>query len=242
MHNINIRINGEIMPILSEKLSVKIDVDDVLRGQGTDPTVIRSRKGKLLKTAEQALFETEQLVQNMVVYREMKVTSHIEDKLIFTDDSYLKGQLIKNHLVGAEKVIVLLCSIGNEIEKRLSEVATSNLLYGLAIHGVGSAAVESLANAACEYFTKQAKKIGMCTTIPISPGMNGWSLHEGQKQIFSLFNRIDPLDIKLNDQGIMVPKKSLSMVVGVGKKVNIKGRTCDHCNMKDICRHKKSDN
>jgi hypothetical protein len=228
------------MPILSENLPVNINIDSVIRGQGADPGTIRSRKGKLLKTAKQALFESEQFIQNTVIYKELVVAAQAGETLHFNDGSYLQGQLIKDHLNHSEQVVVILCSVGEAIERHLSEVVTTNLLHGLAIHGVGSAAVESLANAACGHFSRLAKEKGMSTTIPISPGMEGWELHEGQRQIFSLLEQDGTLEIKLNHDGIMIPKKSLSMVIGIGKKVNCKGKPCDYCGMNEICQHKKS--
>ena len=55
------------MHILRE-WDLQIDVDGVLRGQGADPAIIRSRSPRLVACAEQALEEGLQYLQPAVAY------------------------------------------------------------------------------------------------------------------------------------------------------------------------------
>jgi hypothetical protein len=94
--------------------------------------------------------------------------------------------LIAQHLATARQVIVILATIGEELEEQVSRIWDSNMVYALALDGADSAAVEALANAACQYFEKKAGDEGMQVSIPLSPGIVDWPVSEGQPQIFYL--------------------------------------------------------
>lgn len=91
----------------------------------------------------------------------------------------------------------------------------SDLVYALALDGLGSAGVESLANAACRQFEIEAEEQHLEATIPLSPGMIDWSVEEGQPQIFDLLPA-EEIGVKLTPSWVMIPRKSLSMVMGIG--------------------------
>ena len=71
------------------------------------------------------------------------------------------------------------------------------MILGLAIDGVGSTAVESLANEVCRDIELKAASEGFQTTIPLSPGMVGWGLEEGQPIIFDLLET-DQIGVTFN--------------------------------------------
>lgn len=113
----------------------------------------------------------------------------------------------------------------------------SDLQFGLALDGVGSAAAETLAEAACRYLEKQAERDGLKTTSPISPGMVGWPVSEGQQQVFGLLDGGE-IGVTLLPSGMMVPQKSLSMVIGLGVNVSSGSAPCQYCSMGDRCRYR----
>ena len=59
----------------------------------------------------------------------------------------------------------------------------------VALDAVGSAAVDLLATAMCQQVDEQAGADGLRTTIPLSPGLVGWPLASGQRQLFALVKR-----------------------------------------------------
>jgi len=113
-------------------------------------------------------------------------------------------------------------------------------VYGLALDGVGSAAVEALATAACRHFAAEAAAEGMRTTVPLNPGMVGWPVPEGQAQIFAILDGSE-IGVTLTADHLMMPIKSLSMVIGVGLQVDTQGRPCDFCTMAEVCRYRSCD-
>ena len=223
------------MPVL-ENLELHVDADAVLRGQGADPAVLRLRRPALANLAEQAIQEGLPLVEPSVIYKTFPVQEVRHERLIFGGGGQLSGKLVAHHLAQARLVHILLCSIGDSLERYAEEVWSSSAVYSLALDGVGSAAVEALANAACRRLEYRAEEQGWKSSIPLSPGMVDWTVEEGQPQIFNLL-KDEPLQVSLSESYIMQPRKALTMVVGVGPDMDMVGRTCDYCNLRDVCRY-----
>ncbi len=221
-----------------EKIPLKIDVDQILRAQGgADPQILRKRRPKLVKIAEQALEQGRPFLDTRVIFREVAVISIRHERLLLEYQGELKGKLVAQHLAPAEKIIVILCTIGARLEEYSLQIIKSDPVLGLALEGVGSAAVEALANAVCIYFGEKATKENLGSTIPLNPGMIGWPLEQGQSQIFNLLDTKE-FGIKLTPSYLMLPRKTLSMVIGVGPDVKAGGTTCDYCKMKETCQYR----
>lgn len=221
---------------LQQKLDLIYDVDAVLRGQGADAAILRARRPGLVKVAENALQESYALVQPKVVYDEFEVAGIQHERLLLENDHYIQGRLLTQHLVAANRVIVILATIGGMLEETVSRVWGADMVHALALDGAGSAAVEALANAACQYFETQATQQGLQVSIPFSPGMVDWPVSEGQPQIFQLLGEAGEI-VRLTPSFIMVPQKSLTMVMGIGVDLQSSGRTCDYCTMRGTCRY-----
>lgn len=215
---------------------IEFDVDAVLRGQGADPDVIRARSPRLVGISEQALEEGRPLLKPHTLYREIDVEVLRHERLILKDGQTLTGELVSEHLGPAEQVVLILCTVGEALEAHATEISKEDIVYGLALDGVGSAAVEALANAACKHFEDQAEARGWQSSIPISPGMVGWSVEKGQPEIFGILEPAQ-INVSLTEYGLMIPRKSLTMVLGFGPTMITGGRTCDFCAMRETCRY-----
>ncbi|MBC8506655.1 MAG: hypothetical protein ISR58_12780 [Anaerolineales bacterium] len=215
---------------------LEFDVDDVLRGQGADPGAIRQRSPRLVETAQRAYEEGQALLEPKTLYRELDVDVLRHERLVLADGSKLSGALVTEHLGPAERVVLILCTVGEALEAHASEISQDDIVYGLALDGVGSAAVEVLANSACKFFEDQAIDGGLQSSIPISPGMIGWPVDKGQPEIFSILEP-EQINVSLSEYGLMRPRKSLTMVLGFGPTMQTDGRTCDYCAMRETCRY-----
>jgi hypothetical protein len=221
---------------LKQNLDLIYDVDAVLRGQGADAAVLRARRPGLVTVAEQAMQESFLLLHPKVMYQEYAVEGVLHEHLLLEGGQKLSGRLVAQQLGAANKIIVILATIGIELEEQVSRIWDDNVVFALALDGAGSASVEALANAACLYFEQQATQEGLQASIPFSPGMVDWSVSEGQPQIFSLLGEAGKI-VQLTSSCIMIPRKSLTMVMGIGAEVKTSGKTCDFCLMRGTCRY-----
>ncbi|MGE5223177.1 MAG: hypothetical protein ACM3PY_12125 [Omnitrophica WOR_2 bacterium] len=226
------------MPLLTD-LDLQIDIDQILRSQAADPAVVRERNPKLVEIAQRALDEGFPLIEPRITYRELKVQSVQHERLRLSGGGMLAGKLIARQLGFAQEVVVMVGTIGELLEKYASAVLPADPSFGLALDALGSVAIENLVVAACSCFGDQAKARDLQATIPLNPGMEGWPVDRGQEQIFSL---IDPAEagVHVTSSGMMIPQKSLSLVIGFGEEVGESGRICDYCGMRNHCRYQET--
>ncbi|NQV05068.1 hypothetical protein HQ535_00835 [bacterium] len=213
------------------------DVDDVLRSQAADPAAIRVRHPRLVDISQHALDVGRTLVDPAVLIRTVPVESSRHNRVTLEGGAVLTGPLITEHLGGAESVAVMLCTIGGALGDRATVEIADSVILGLALDAVGSAAVHSLNAAACNQVEREAAAAGLQTSLPLSPGMEGWGVDPGQIEVFAM---IDPerVGVVLSPGLEMRPLKSLTSVIGIGADIATKGAICDYCALRDTCRHK----
>lgn len=223
------------MQTILDDWNLSLTVDHVLRGQGMDPAVARARREKLVEAAEWALKESLPLFRPRVVVREYAVDG-LRHKRLRLDGGSLEGPLIVQHLAGAKRVAVMVCTLGPDLEAVTSELMRSDAVLGMAMEGAGTAAVEMLSVLACNRLEAGAKAEELHASIPLSPGMVGWPVDPGQRQVFALVDASE-IGVRLTASLMMSPRLSVSQVVGFGEEKMLEGRACDYCSLKDTCRY-----
>jgi hypothetical protein len=222
------------MPVL-RNWELTIEVDQVLRCQGANPAAVRQRNSDLIQTAERALAEGLSLIEPAVAYHWVAVEALQHEKLILASGAALTGPLVAAQLAPARLVALAVCTIGPGLERRVSDLYATDPVYAFGLDGVGTAAVDALSAEVCGYFDALASQDGLQSTSPISPGMIGWPLEEGQRQIFSLLDT-HPIGVVLNAGSQMIPRKSTSMAIGISPDAGAEWKPCDFCSMRETCR------
>jgi hypothetical protein len=220
---------------LSKNLNITLSANDVIRGQGADPQIVRTKKPLLLKVAERALVEGFGLIHPMTLTTENVVLEHRHERILMADGVALTGTLVTQHLSGAQRVVVAVCTIGPELEVATVQLFDQDPLYALALDGLGNAAVENLAQQVCGNIAKQVEAEGLQASSPLSPGNPEWPVEVGQPQIFRLLNPSEA-GVSLTSGGMMIPKKSVSFLVGVGPEMT-QTNMCSICSLKETCRY-----
>jgi hypothetical protein len=222
------------MPVVHD-WPVQLDVDMILRAQHADPERLRARRSPAVAVAERALDLAEPLLRPAVVYEfhEVRALRH-ERLLVGTEKSYLSGPLIARHLFAARTVAALVCTVGADLEVASSAWAAEDLALSLALDALASAAVDQLSQTACRWVDGRAEAEGVQASIPLSPGLLGWPVATGQRELFALVEGSE-VGVCLNDSCMMVPHKSTSMVIGLGPEVARDGDACDYCSMSATC-------
>lgn len=221
---------------LWDDFDLTLDADDVLCGEGADPAVVRAKKPALLNAASMALREGHSKLHPAAMIYQIKVVEHRHERILLEGGNELVSPLVAHHLAGAEQVVLAVTTIGSELEDHSSACMEKDPLLGIAFDGLGNAAVEILGQQVCRRIGERAEAAGLTTSTPLSPGEPEWPVEVGQPQIFAL---VDPsqVGIKLTSGGMMIPKKSISFVVGIGPEM---ARTdlCDLCSLRERCRYR----
>ena len=210
----------------------------MLRALGADPEVVRRRGSPALDVAEQALLQGTALLRPVVASASFAVTQFRHERLSLGEAGHLSGPLVAEHLHAAQSVTVAVCTIGAGLEQAASECFFDDPALSVALDGLGSAAVDLLGTEMCRRVDETAAAEGSKTTVPLSPGLVGWPVATGQRQLFALLGRA-PAGVQLTGSSMMVPKKSTSMVIGIGPEVEHAGESCDYCSMAATCRYRE---
>jgi hypothetical protein len=217
--------------------SLQIQAEDILRMQASDPEILEGRSPLLLQIARDAEKEAESLVKPQVISQSFKVQRYLHERFELSNGATLRGELLAEHLAPAEWILVAVCTIGQSVEQFARDQFPLNPPLALALEGYGSAAVEALATEFCALVERKAAEKGLGTTIPLSPGMLGWPVEQGQPQIFDLLDT-SLIGVHLTESAMMLPVKSISFVLGIGSALDKSGSTCDYCSMREHCHYR----
>ena len=213
-----------------------LNVDHVLQGQGVDCASARGRRPAVVALAERALAEGMPLLEPAVVSRRWRVASVRHERIVLERGEALAGPTVARHLAGAQHIIAILATIGGALDRLIAKTFPIDAAYALALDGLGTAAIEALAMAACGRFSEEAASEGLRSTMPLSPGMVRWPVDVGQPQLFNLLDA-ESAGVRLTEHCQMVPRRSLSMAIGLGTEVTEGGRACDYCSLQVTCRY-----
>jgi hypothetical protein len=218
-----------------KEFNIDLSIDDILRGEGADPTIVRARRPALVKVASDAMELGFSKIHPAAITHELEIIEHNHNRILIQGRKVLFSPLVARHLTGAERIVLVICTIGLELETYASLCMQENPSLGMALDGMGNAAIENIAQQVCVRIGKQARPLGLTVSTPISPGDPEWPAEIGQPFFFSF---LDPslIGIKLSSNGMMQPKKSVSFAVGVGLNMSQKGM-CYLCNYAERCHY-----
>ena len=231
------------MPILENDAEVRRDwqlvihPDMVLRAQGASPDRIRGRQPKLVSLAQRAIADGMTLIHPRAVLRSFKVAKRSRERLLLENGTELQGSGIARKLTGAEMIAVAVATLGEELDREIEERQGRDLPYALALDGFGTAAIGELTNAITQQVHSLAEGMHLKATKPLHPGTVDWDLSSGQAEIFSLVDA-RKVGVTLNASFLMTPRKSVSMLYGIGKSVKAGKSACVNCGVSARCMHK----
>jgi hypothetical protein len=106
------------------------------------------------------------------------------------------------------------------------------------LDGIGSAAVDSLVPEVLRIIVSEVSPRGYEISSPVNPGMPGFPLTE-QWNLLGLVNA-NEIGVRLTASGVLVPRKSVSMVIGIGPKMIrwTQAEVCARCSLRKTCHYK----
>jgi len=141
------------------------------------------------------------------------------------------GNIIERQLRGSEAYALFVCTAGKEfaaLQERLK--AEGDMLRVFIADALGSVIAEHAADRMEEALQASIDKLAWHHTNRFSPGYCGWHVSE-QQLLFPLFHG-ETCGVRLTDSSLMMPEKSVSGIIGVGKTVRRLDYTCGLCDFK----------
>ncbi len=222
------------MPLLTT-LTPTIDLSEVWQyeSRGQEP------RPSLRHIAEALLPEAQALIAPAAVFDLLPVQEVRHDRITLQGGHHLRGRDAARLLAPAREVAVGIVTIGPALEERASHYfAADKPAHGYLLDCLGTAAVTNLVQQVCMHLESLATARGWPLGFPLSPGDAGWPLTD-QRVLFELLPA-QAIGVRLTESCIMIPKKSVSFVVGLGPGIltAAEGSQCDYCSLRDTCRYR----
>jgi hypothetical protein len=148
------------------------------------------------------------------------------------------GNIILRQLRGSEAYALFICTAGVAYEayqQRLKE--RGDMVRVFIADALGSVIAEKCADQMEKALQESIDKLGWKHTNRFSPGYCGWHVSQ-QQLLFPLFQG-HTCGVRLTDSSLMVPIKSVSGIIGLGKNVRHLDYTCGLCDFKQCYKRKK---
>ena len=148
------------------------------------------------------------------------------------------GEIIPRQLRGSEAYACFIATSGKEFEayqRRL--MREGDMVRVFIADALGSVIAEKCADAMEACLQQSIDKLGWKHTNRFSPGYCGWHVSQ-QQMLFQLFNG-NTCEVTLTDSSLMIPIKSVSGILGLGKEVRRLDYTCGLCDFKKCYKRRK---
>jgi hypothetical protein len=223
------------LPVIRD-ISLRLKTGEVLRRQGfRGHSKIRPEiKSIILELL--ATVKSTHLLEPAVAYEYYKVTGMSPSQVSLEGDKAIHGSLLHTVFPEAKELAIMVCTIGPKLEKQVTDYSKSGeTLRSTLLDGIGSAAMDMLIPEACRRIASEISSRGYQASSPVSPGWPGLPITE-QWNLFELVNTQE-IGVSLTSSGIMVPRKSVSMVIGIGPQMATwtQAEVCARCNLRKTC-------
>jgi hypothetical protein len=221
------------MLVTSNQIDIKINRKQVCRyvGYSADyelPTRISSLIDEYIDNVH-CLIEPSYAYVIRDIERVQGSTVAIEGSITF------ENQVIARLLEQCHEVAVFLVTIGKHLEDTAERLASDGLMVQAAVlDAIGSNAVDRVADLVQSKIRGAASTLGLGSSRRFSPGYCDWDI-DGQSRVFQAVDG-DALGIRLTERCLMMPRKSISAIIGIGPADgNVEGyNPCKTCN-KERC-------
>jgi hypothetical protein len=129
--------------------------------------------------------------------------------------------LLAGCLPGVDSIVLALCTLGPHLDARISVLFKEDPVAAVVLDELGTHWIRSVAQSLHGELQRQARAAGQRTTPSYRPGIGRWPL-ELQAKLFRYLPAAD-IGLSLLSETVMVPPKSISMIVGIGRRP---GRPC----------------
>lgn len=188
---------------------MKTEIDEVLRYIGAD-----KNDGKLRGEAERIRTEILPRLNPRKITARFSVKKETDGFSLDGTSVIFKGKLIERTLAGSDGVFLFAASLGLESELLLRQYFAKDSLSGVICDGILSAETERFCDAVENEIKKEAARDGKETRKRISCGYGDFDIKH-QKDFLRVLNAEKLLGVKLNDNFMMYPNKTVTALVAV---------------------------
>ena len=226
------------MPVIRD-IHLNLEMGDVMRRQGLGGRAKVRPEIKSLIEELLASVDNDHLLEPAAAYEYYPVTEMSPDQISLEGDKAVHGPALPAILPEAKELAVIVCTIGPKLEKKVTEYSKNGeALRGMMLDGIGSTAIDTLIPEILKFIANEISPRGYEISSPINPGMPGFALTE-QQNLLELVEA-DKINVSLSASGVLIPRKSVAMVIGIGPKMTrwTQVEVCARCSLTETCPYK----
>jgi len=150
----------------------------------------------------------------------------IEGSIVF------ESSVIARLLEQCRKVAIFIATIGNQLEEAAVKLASEGfVLQSTVLDAIGSVAVDKVAQHVQDRVREIANSQNLAISRRFSPGYCDWTIRQ-QKAIFRALDN-NSTGVYLTEEWLMLPRKSISGVIGICPNDMEKYNPCETCKKRD---------
>ncbi|ADG83450.1 Vitamin B12 dependent methionine synthase activation subunit [Thermincola potens] len=218
----------------------EVTLDDLFQAEGADYLKSPPRPG-MVGLRHQILEEAAALICPIAIWREVGISGTGGQELFLEGGQKLTSRLLVKVAGTADKLMFFAVTIGKDLEDRVDYYKkTGKIFQAFVLDAAGSAFVAKSSMSAVGKIEEVCRHSGREITFPLGPGHSYWTSLEDMQTIVH-FLQADKIGLHLTDSNIIIPRKSIAMVTGVGQNLpDMKGKThCDFCDRQKNCNMNK---
>lgn len=143
-------------------------------------------------------------------------------------DIAVTSHSLSKHLAGCDQAILFAATIGIGIDRLIVKYGRISPVKALLFQAIGTERIEALCDAFCTDMQKEYGNI--CTRF--SPGYGDLPL-DMQRALFARLDCERKIGVVLNDSLFMSPSKSVTAIIGIGKKEQAFTTACGNCRLEN---------
>lgn len=220
---------------LEKDTKVEIDTIDVYRYLGYESE--QYPRPRVLSLVESQIYEAYAFIKPAAYYT-IKPIMSVENSKIAVDGLLFTSRNLARVFSNCGQAAIFVVTIGEALEKKVAQLTKEGLILKASVlDAVGSVAVEKAANRLENMIRSIAVENGDKVGWRYSPGYCDWAITQ-QKE---LFRGLDgkSIGVNLTNTHLMVPRKSISGIIGMGKSCNIFS-ACRFCG-RENCPHRREE-
>lgn len=206
-----------------------IDWDNIWRESGNSGYSPDTESRQIFERAKEEIFNLCRPMFGYELYPNDRRSQEAET-LRIGGRELMAGKTISSFLCDAEEYAVFVATAGMEFENYCRGLSESGDIVKMFFADmIGSAIADTTGRIAVDEITGIQEAAGKKVSFSYSPGHCEWPVSD-QKTLFSLLPP-EPCGIRLQDSGLMIPIKSVSGIVGIGRELRKRQHSCAICNM-----------
>jgi len=211
---------------------IEIDKDEVCRYLGYRNG--HRPNSPISSVVDEEIGEAYELIQPWSCYQIMNIERIRQPRIILEDGLTMTSAVLSRILYPCHRIAIFLATIGQKLEGRVTQLMDEEqMLRAMVLDAAGSEAAEKTVYYLQEKIRQIAAAEGAEITRRYSPGYCDWDITQ-QRVLFEAMDST-PLTLNLTEECLMMPRKSISGVIGLGQfeKSRYKPSPCRLCTMVD---------